>query len=52
MQCTPCQEILQYPEIFSVPGSPEYVLGIINLRGEVITIADIRIVLIDTPDKQ
>ncbi|NOQ78143.1 MAG: chemotaxis protein CheW [Gammaproteobacteria bacterium] len=39
------QEILQYPEISPVPGSPEYVLGIINLRGEVITVCDIRMML-------
>lgn len=29
------RRFLQYPEISPVPGSPEHVLGIINLRGEV-----------------
>lgn len=37
------QEIIQYPEISPVPGSPVYVLGIINLRGEVITVCDMHI---------
>lgn len=39
------QEILQYPEVSPVPGAPDYVLGIINLRGEVVTVCDIRMML-------
>ena len=27
------QEVLRYTEIAPVPGAPDYVLGIINLRG-------------------
>jgi purine-binding chemotaxis protein CheW len=36
------QEILRYSEIAAVPGAPEYVLGIINLRGNVVTVIDTR----------
>jgi purine-binding chemotaxis protein CheW len=36
------QEILRYTEIAPVPGAPEYVLGIINLRGNVVTVIDTR----------
>jgi len=36
------QEILRYSEIAAVPGAPSYVLGIINLRGNVVTVIDTR----------
>ncbi len=36
------QEVLRYTEIAPVPGEPEYVLGIINLRGNVVTVIDTR----------
>lgn len=36
------QEVLRYTEIASVPGAPGYVLGIINLRGNVVTVIDTR----------
>jgi purine-binding chemotaxis protein CheW len=36
------QEVLRYGEIAPVPGSPDYVLGIINLRGNVVTVIDTR----------
>jgi purine-binding chemotaxis protein CheW len=36
------QEVLRYTEIAAVPGAPEYVLGIINLRGNVVTVIDTR----------
>jgi purine-binding chemotaxis protein CheW len=35
-------EILRYTEIAPVPGAPSYVLGIINLRGNVVTVIDTR----------
>ncbi|NVJ51840.1 MAG: chemotaxis protein CheW [Gammaproteobacteria bacterium] len=34
------QEVLRYNEIAPVPGAPHYVLGIINLRGNVVTVID------------
>jgi purine-binding chemotaxis protein CheW len=36
------QEVLRYTEIAAVPGAPDYVLGIINLRGNVVTVIDTR----------
>lgn len=36
------QEILRYTDIAAVPGAPAYVLGIINLRGNVVTVIDTR----------
>ncbi len=40
------QEILRYSEIAAVPGAPSYVLGIINLRGNVVTVIDTRSALV------
>ena len=37
------QEVLRYSEIAPVPGAPNYVLGIINLRGNVVTVIDTRL---------
>lgn len=36
------QEVLRYTDIAPVPGAPHYVLGIINLRGNVVTVIDTR----------
>lgn len=36
------QEVLRHTEIAPVPGAPSYVLGIINLRGNVVTVLDTR----------
>lgn len=36
------QEVLRVTEIAPVPGAPDYVLGIINLRGNVVTVIDTR----------
>jgi purine-binding chemotaxis protein CheW len=36
------QEILQYQEITPVPLAPEYVKGLINLRGQIVTVLDLR----------
>ena len=36
------QEVLRYTEIAPVPGAPAYVIGIINLRGNVVTVMDTR----------
>lgn len=37
------QEVLRYTEIAPVPGASYHVLGIINLRGSVVTIIDARL---------
>jgi purine-binding chemotaxis protein CheW len=36
------QEVLRYTEIAPVPGAPSIVLGIFNLRGNVVTVSDTR----------
>ena len=36
------QEVLRVADIAPVPGAPKYVLGIINLRGKVVTVIDTR----------
>ncbi len=36
------REVLRYTEIAEVPGAPGYVLGIINLRGTVVSVVDTR----------
>ena len=36
------REVLRVTEIAPVPGAPGYVLGIINLRGNVVTVIDAR----------
>ena len=36
------REVLRYTEIAPVTGAPPYVLGIINLRGSVVTVIDTR----------
>ena len=36
------QEVVRLPEIAPVPGAPSSVMGIINLRGNVVTVIDTR----------
>lgn len=36
------REVLRYSEVAPVPGAPAHVLGIINLRGNVVTVIDTR----------
>ncbi|RUM50744.1 MAG: chemotaxis protein CheW, partial [Marinomonas sp.] len=36
-------EVLRYNEIAPVPGAQSYVLGIVNLRGNVVTVIDTRV---------
>ncbi len=35
-------EVLRFTEIAPVPGAPSYIIGIINLRGNVVTVIDTR----------
>ncbi len=37
------QEVLRYTDIAPVPGASSHVLGIINLRGKVVTVIDTRL---------
>lgn len=36
------QEIVRVPEITSVPDSPDFVEGVINLRGKIVSVIDLR----------
>jgi purine-binding chemotaxis protein CheW len=36
------QEIVRMPEITKVPRSPEFVVGVVNLRGKIIPVVDLR----------
>lgn len=36
-------EILRYPEITRLPNTPDFIKGVINLRGNVIPVVDVRI---------
>ncbi|MBI5451325.1 MAG: chemotaxis protein CheW [Gammaproteobacteria bacterium] len=49
------QEVLRITDITPVPGAQPYVLGIINLRGNVVTVIDTRVrfdLVHKTPDEQ
>jgi purine-binding chemotaxis protein CheW len=35
-------EILRYPQITRVPNTPDFIKGVINLRGNVIPVVDVR----------
>ena len=45
LQIHQVQEINRQLEVTAVPQSPEFVKGVINLRGEVVTVVDLRRVL-------
>ena len=42
-------EVVRCPEIFSIPHTPDHIAGVVNLRGEILTIVDIR-KLLELPD--
>ncbi len=39
---TSLREIVRVPEITSVPDAPEYMEGVINLRGKIVSVIDLR----------
>jgi purine-binding chemotaxis protein CheW len=39
---TSLREIVRVPEITSVPDAPEYIEGVINLRGKIVSVLDLR----------
>ncbi|MEA1952728.1 MAG: chemotaxis protein CheW [Planctomycetota bacterium] len=45
------EEINRHIEVTGVPHSPDYVRGVINLRGEVVTVVDLRRILNLSPSK-
>ncbi|MGC2769546.1 MAG: chemotaxis protein CheW, partial [Candidatus Acidiferrum sp.] len=36
------REIVRVPEITSIPNAPDYIEGVINLRGRIIPVVDLR----------
>ena len=44
-EVTTTREILSLAAITKVPQTPEYVLGVINLRGQVVPVVDMRLKL-------
>lgn len=49
-ETTDAAEVLRLPKLVKVPGVPEFITGIFNLRGEIIAAMDIRPILgISTP---
>ena len=39
------REVLEYTTITQMPGTPDYLLGVINLRGEAVPVVDMRLKL-------
>jgi purine-binding chemotaxis protein CheW len=39
---TSLREIVRVPEITAIPDAPEYVEGVINLRGKIVSVLDLR----------
>ena len=39
------REIIRPPEMYSVPATPDYLIGVINLRGEVFAVVDFKMFL-------
>ncbi len=39
---TSLHEIVRVPEITAVPGAPDYMEGVINLRGKIVSVLDLR----------
>ena len=39
---TSVHEIVRVPEITAVPDSPDYIEGVINLRGKIVSVVDLR----------
>ncbi len=35
-------EVIKCPEIFGIPHTPDYIVGVVNLRGEVLAVMDIK----------
>jgi purine-binding chemotaxis protein CheW len=46
---TSLHEIVRVPEITSVPGAPDYMEGVINLRGKIVSVLDLRKRLGESP---
>jgi purine-binding chemotaxis protein CheW len=41
IQVSDIREVIEYKKIFRIPRVPDYIMGVINLRGEVVPIVDL-----------
>jgi purine-binding chemotaxis protein CheW len=44
MEILKAQEIIGMQEITEIPTTPEYVKGVINLRGKIVPVVDLRLI--------
>ncbi len=49
LSATSLRQILEPPEIVPVPNTPPHLLGLINLRGEILAVLDLRVLFDLTP---
>ncbi|HEY9766334.1 MAG TPA: chemotaxis protein CheW [Chroococcales cyanobacterium] len=45
LEITKVREVLDYTTIFKIPRMPEFIRGVINLRGDVVPVVDLRLKL-------
>ena len=45
LEITKVREVLDYTAIFKIPRMPEFIRGVINLRGDVVPVVDLRLKL-------
>ena len=43
------QEVFKPRELFAVPGAPSFIAGVVNLRGRIVSVVDLRRLLGSTP---
>jgi len=49
IQVSEIREVIEYKQVFKIPRVPEYLKGVINLRGEVVPIIDLNSRFYNTP---
>jgi len=49
IQVSEIREVIEYKQVFKIPRVPEYLKGVINLRGEVVPIIDLTSRFYNTP---
>ena len=42
-------EVIEQQKYTEIPGSPEHILGVLNLRGKIVTLIDLRKILCNCP---
>lgn len=52
LEITKVREVLDYTSIFRIPRMPDFIRGVINLRGDVVPVVDLRLKLGMTPTEK